>query len=128
MNHTISVEKWLSQRLGVEVIELPQLPVREQLNKYDGAGSGVGFLLLLAMTSIDDESDNPETTHYGLLSVPIVKLRNTWMAIEDENLSDILAGVIRMVASEGINDGSEPEITEEITETTETEAEPEQSV
>jgi hypothetical protein len=112
MNYTIDVEKWLSQRLGTEVMELPNLAIKCQLDSYDKAGSGVGFLLLLAMTSIDDESDDPKLTHYNLLSIPIVKLCNMWMTTEDENLSDILAGVIRMVAAEATNDTyteSEPE-------------------
>jgi len=97
MEYTTTINDWVSQRIGKEVLELPNLTVAEQLSQYDNAGTGFGFLLLLAKVSTDDVGDSPESTQLNLLSVPMRKLRNEWVTINDENLADIVAGVIRMV-------------------------------
>jgi len=98
MNHTVTVEEWVKARLGTEVIELPKLAVEEQLRRYDEAGSGIGFILLLEMVTADADGEYPEATQFNLASVPAVKLCGSWMTVDDENLADILAGVVRLVA------------------------------
>ena len=97
MEYTTTINDWVSQRIGQEVLELTNVPVAEQLLQYDDAGTGFGFLLLLAKVSTDDGGDSMESTQLNLLSVPMLKLRNEWVTIDDENLADIVAGVIRMV-------------------------------
>ncbi len=97
MEYTTTINDWVMQRIGKEVLELTNLSVVKQLSQYDDAGTGFGFLLLLAKVSTDDVGDSPESTQLNLLSVPMLKLRNEWVTVSDENLADIVAGVIRMV-------------------------------
>ena len=96
MNQMITVEEWMSGRLGTEIIELPRLSVSDQLGNYDKAGTGVGFVLVLAMMSTD-EGERPEATQVDLQSLPVFKIRNAWMTPSDENFADVLSGIIRMV-------------------------------
>ena len=96
--NTIPVKDWISAGLNKEFIELPNYTIQSQLEAYDKAGTGIGFILILLMLSTDSESDNPEATHVSMTSMPIVKLRNEWATIEDENLADMVAGLIRMIA------------------------------
>lgn len=97
MKHTVSIEEWLALRRGAEVIELPNSSIQSQLTKYDEAGTGLGFVMVLSLV-MEDDGVNPAQGSADLLPVPVVKLNKQWMTIEDENLADILSGVIRMVA------------------------------
>lgn len=97
MNQTINVQSWLEARKD-EILEVSRLPVKEQLEAIEKAGSGVGFVFVLTMTSTDTESEFPQATHVDLTSIPVLRVRGEWVTVEDDNLLDILAGVIRMVA------------------------------
>lgn len=109
------IKDWIVERLGNEVVEIPGWPVEGQLRKHDRTGSGIGFVLLFAMVSLESDGEVMEATHRTLMSVPIVRIRNEWLTMEDENLQDILSGIVRLVAPESfeeINDdrpGIEPQ-------------------
>ena len=92
------VREWVQKRIGREIIELPNLTIDQQLQNYDAAKSGVGFVLVLAMITTDVESEYPEATHASVISLPIIKILGEWVTLTDENLADILASVIRIIA------------------------------
>ena len=94
MPYTVNIQDWMAQRQD-EIIEIPKLSISEQLERYDSSETGIGFILVLCLMTMDD-SGTP--TNYDVLSMPVVKIRGEWLTINDENLADILAGVVRMVA------------------------------
>jgi len=110
--YTINITEWVASRLGNEVTELPNLSIESQLDKYDAAGTGIGFVLVLAATTadVDDDEvpqDDTQKPFLSLASVPIIKLKNEWRTITDENISDIASGLIRLIAS-GESNGTDP--------------------
>lgn len=96
--NTITVKDWINTSVDKGLIELPNYTIKSQLDAYDSAGTGIGFILILSMVSSDSISDAPEATHAFMVSVPIVKMRGEWVTVEDENLADMVAGLIRMIA------------------------------
>lgn len=93
-----TIHNWIKSKIDKELVELPNIPISQQLDNYDKAGSGIGFVLLLMKVSTDIESDDPETTHLQIVSLPVIKIQNEWLTPNDENFSDILSGVIRTIA------------------------------
>ena len=95
---TIPIRQWVRERIDREIIELPNLLIDQQLQNYEAAGTGVGFVLFLAMITTDIESEDPEPTMASVLSLPVVKIRGEWVTPEDENIADIFSGLIRIIA------------------------------
>jgi len=96
MSYTTTVTDWMKERAD-SVMEIAGLPVQAQLDKYDASKTGIGFILVLELICVS-ENDPPKPTHADLVSQPVVKIRGTWVTINEENLSDILSGVVRMIA------------------------------
>jgi protoheme ferro-lyase len=102
----INIKEWLASKLDTdEITEINKLPVQSQLDKYDAAGTGIGFVLVLSETTAEVDSDIDEqekpNSFLSLTSIPIVKINNQWVTVVDENISDIVSGVIRLMASRG---------------------------
>ena len=95
---TQTLAEWSKKQIGKEYYELPNLSVQQQLDRYDSAETGVGFILVLAAITTDVESEYPEPTHFNVCSIPAVRIRGEWVTLEDENLADILTSLIRIVA------------------------------
>lgn len=101
---TTRVVEWLAKFTSEEIIELPGKPVVDQLKFYDEYGTGIGFIMYL-VPMIEDTAggdDNAEKNsnpviEYHLKTRPVVRMRNDWYTVEDDNLEDILSAVIRML-------------------------------
>ena len=93
MNKLIEISKWLEKKLGVEIIELPNSSIAEQIDKFDDTGCGIGLILALEVYSTDDPTD----ISYTMASYPVMKIRNVWMTIDDDNLSDMVRSMIIML-------------------------------
>ena len=92
----IDIIEWASQRSRT-IFELPNYSLQSQLDKYEQAETGIGFVLFLQLISTDTESDNPEATHTTVISVPVMKIRGRWQTVTNENVADMMSGLIRMV-------------------------------
>jgi len=85
---------------GNGVFELPGQGVKNQLAKWDESNTGLGFIFLGApVAALEDGEEKPH--HIDLLSVPVIKIQGEWHTAKDENLRDILSGVIRSVTPAG---------------------------
>ena len=96
--HRIKVTSWLEEN-NDGVVELTKSPVTTQLKAYDEAGTGLGFVMIGIL--VDDIIKDQEKTQIAAQSVPVIKIKGEWHTVIDENLQEILSGVIRMVAPEG---------------------------
>ena len=100
---TLKVEKWLENFGDDELLELGNRSIVDQLKFYDNNGTGIGFVLFLVPTVADtgEEVDPGEMkVELHVQSQPVIKLRNSWYTVDDDNLSDVLGAIIRMLRPE----------------------------
>ena len=86
----IPIEKWLEDRLNVEIVELQGSTIKQQLAVYDSANTGVGIVLAMAVMASDESEDKL----YDMIPIPIFKIKNQWMTILEEGFSDLVRDVI----------------------------------
>ena len=96
--HRVKVTDWLEESKN-GVAELTKSPVATQLKAYDEAGTGLGFVMIGVL--VDDIIKDQDETQISVQSIPVIKIKGEWHTIVDENLQEIVSGVIRMVAPEG---------------------------
>ena len=100
---TLLVEEWLKNFGEEELIELAARPVASQLKFYDEVGSGIGFIMFLVPTIADTGADvDPADMKIELnvQSQPIIKMKNDWYTIDDDNMADVLSACFRMFKPE----------------------------
>jgi hypothetical protein len=99
---TLKVAEWLDSLSANELLELEARPIVEQLAFYDKVGTGLGFIIFMVPTIADTGEDvDPDDmkVEYHLKSQPVVKMRNDWYTINDDNVVDMVAAVVRMLTS-----------------------------
>jgi hypothetical protein len=96
MSNLMPLDAWLASR---EVLDLPAMPVATQLSRHDAVGTGLGFVFVLVSEESESERGVVEK-NFALTTIPVLKVRGEWLTVADENLADIFAGFIRMVAPE----------------------------
>lgn len=97
MNKIVDVMTWVQEN---SLFDIPEMPLMTQLESLEKGGTGVGFVF--GMDALPTQEDKSDAECFELISVPVVKIKGRWVTVADENLSDILASIIRMLApSEG---------------------------
>jgi hypothetical protein len=97
---TIDIYDWIKEREGIE--ETPGRTIQEQLAAFDNAASGVGLVFVLELISketVDVKSLTESGTHQELRTVPVAKIRDKWVTIDNEEVANILYNMIEILVS-----------------------------
>lgn len=93
------INNWITQIDLEGLVEIPEKTIKTQLESYDSANTGFGYILLYEQVSIDNISNQGlSEEQLEVVSYAIFKIRNEWYVITDENISDIAKGLINLIA------------------------------
>jgi hypothetical protein len=94
----IKIQEWLKNE-GDNVFEFPGKDIKSQIVKWEESNTGLGFVFVGVLVAKIEDGETPH--HSDMLSVPVIKIQGEWYTAKDENLRDILSGVIRSVTPAG---------------------------
>jgi hypothetical protein len=94
MKNIMPVQQWLDSSQGISQLE--NEPIMAQLSRFDQAGTGVGLIMFLE--PMFDENDQAQ--QLNVASMPVFKIQNQWVVITDDDLSDLVSIVIRMITAQ----------------------------
>lgn len=92
---------WLDESLAAkEIVEL-STGIRAQIEKLEETGNGVGLVIFQSHILIEQDGAtteiNDNTVGLSVNSLPVVRMKGKWYIVTDENLSDVVSAIIRML-------------------------------
>lgn len=98
MTYTIKLNEWLKSKKDVR--ELPSYSFKKQLEQLDNIGTGIGFLIMTNKAELYTTTQNDIQETEEIISIPIIKIKGEWITFKDENIRDVIAGIINMLVPE----------------------------
>lgn len=91
------VDEWLSKK-PASFIEIEGRPVQKQLERYDKAGSGFGFITVLVEVVESRELNDETEVQLHVETYPVFKRLGEWVVVVNEDFADISRGLIRAIS------------------------------
>ena len=93
----INICEWIELQTEYDLVELPNSPIKMQLENLNTSNTGVGFIFGMVPMVIDNGDDEP-SEQLDFKSWPVIKLHNNWYKILDDNIEDVFGALIRYLS------------------------------